>query len=274
MVKKANDAAKLASLFEAHGIPFDTPAFYNHPSFLAAERTNGAFLENYGAWVRARPRTSDYDKHVRKLAPLISQTVAREIARDGQLGTCVDATMMLSKMFEEEGIWCYGAKGALNIFNPALPDPTFFWMLDQTPVAGHVWLVAPPFEITDITLRTQPYQRGEAKLVPAWVIEEAPKPIVPKADEYVATSILQEVRRDLGSLPADIHFQLSPDLRRAAKAFPSWEVREGKTVLRYAAGGVTVSDSPSLHAIKSRTWNGMLAGEMYDRVVRPALAAA
>jgi hypothetical protein len=34
---------------------------------------------------------------------------------------------------------------------------------------------------------------------------------------------------------------------------------------------VTVSDGPSLHAIKSRRWNGKLAGELYDEIVKPAL---
>ncbi|WP_294314036.1 hypothetical protein [uncultured Sphingomonas sp.] len=47
----------------------------------------------------------------------------------------------------------------------------------------------------------------------------------------------------------------------------------GATTLRYAAGGVTVSDGPSLHAITSRRWNGLLAGKMFDRLVRPALRA-
>lgn len=268
------DQKTLARLFANRGIPTDAPAFYNHPAFLAAEREDGAFLEVYGAWVRARTRTNEYDAHVRRVVPLVAEVVGKEIACDGQLGVCVDASMMLTKMLEEEGVWCYGAKGALTILAPSLPDPTHFWMFDETPVAGHVWVVAPPFEIVDVTLQTQPYERGEAALLPSSVVTETAEPIFPTAEEYVATSILRREQARRGRLSRDIHLEISPDLARASKAFPSWQVRVETTTLRYAAGGVTVSDGPSLHAITSRRWNGLLAGEMFDQVVRPALRAA
>ena len=268
------DQKTLTRLFANRGIPTDAPAFYNHPAFLVAERADPAFLEVYGSWVRSRPRTQEYDAHVRRVVPVMADVVGREIARDGQLGVCVDASMMLTKMLEEEGVWCYGAKGALTILAPSLSDPTHFWMFDEIPVAGHVWVVAPPFEIVDVTLKTQPYQRGEAVLLPPSVVTEHAEPIVPTAEEYVAASILRREHARLGRLPSDIHFQMSPDLARAAEAFPSWQVQVGTATLRYAAGGVTVSDGPSLHAITSRRWNGRLAGELFDAVVRPALQAA
>jgi hypothetical protein len=267
------DLKTLTRLFASRGITTDTPAFYNDPAFLAAERSDGTFLELYGAWVRARRRSAEYDTHVRRVVPLIAEIVAAEIARDGQLGTCIDAAMMLTKMFEEVGIWCYGAKGALTILNPALKDSTHFWMFDQTPATGHVWVVAPPFEIVDITLRTQPYQRGEEAMVPQTVITETAERISPAASDFFADSVLLAQSRGIGRLPDDIHLKLSPDLARAVRAFPSWQVEVGKTTLRYAAGGVTVSDGPSLHAIRSRRWNGLLAGELFDRLVKPALDA-
>lgn len=267
------DLKTLTRLFANRGISTEQPAFYNAPPFVAAEAADGAFLETYGAWVRARPRSADYDAHVRKTVPLIANFVQAEIARDGQLGVCIDASMMLTKMFEAEGIWCYGAKGALTITNPSLPDPTHFWMFDVTNVAGHVWVVAPPFEIVDIALQTQPYQRGEAAMVPPTIITETGQRITPDANEYVATSILNMEARGRRSLPSDIHFRISPDLARATRAFPSWQVEYGDTILRYAAGGVTVSDAPSLHAIASRRWNGLHAGELFDQLVKPMLTA-
>jgi len=273
-MRTPTDQKTLARLFANRGIPTAAPAFYNNPAFLAAEQDDPAFLEVYGAWVRSRARTADYDAHVRRVVPLIADVVGREIARDGQLGVCVDASMMLTKMLEEEGVWCYGAKGALTILAPSLPEPTHFWMFDETPAAGHVWVVAPPFEIVDVTLKTQPYERGEAALLPDSVVTEHAELIVPSAEEYVAASILRRAHARRGLLPSDIHLQISPDLARATKAFPSWQVQVGTTTLRYAAGGVTVSDGPSLHAITSRRWNGMLAGELFDEVVRPALRAA
>lgn len=259
-------------LFTNRGIPSDAPAFYNYPAFLAAETKDSLFLELYAAWVRVRLRDAAYDEHVRRVVPRMAELIADEIARDGQLGVCIDASMMMTKMLEEEGVWCYAAKGALSIGAPALGEPTHFWMIDDEPVAGHVWVVAPPFEIVDVALQGQLYQRGEAALLPKTVALETAKRITPEAHEYVSVSVLEREFQRRGPLPTNIHFRLSPELAKPASYFPSWEVQCGGTTLRYASGGVTVSDGPSLHAIRSRTWNGLLAGELYDQVIRPALA--
>lgn len=148
-----SDLKVLARLFSNRNISTDQVAFYNSAEFLEAERADPSFLEFYGAWVRARPRDSGYDSHARKVVPRVAQIIADEIIRDGQLGVCIDASMMLTKMLEEEGVWCYAAKGALSISEPRLEDPTHFWMIDDEPAAGHVWVVAPPFEIVDVTLQ-------------------------------------------------------------------------------------------------------------------------
>ncbi len=76
----------------------DQIAFYNSPAFLAAEQSDPSFLEFYGAWVRSCPRDAAYDAHVRAIVPRMAEIVADESIRDGQLGVCIDASMMLSKM--------------------------------------------------------------------------------------------------------------------------------------------------------------------------------
>lgn len=266
------DAKTLARLFANRDISTDVPAFYNHTAFVAAETKDPSFLELYAAWVRLRPRDAAYDEHVRRVVPRMAELIANEIARDGQLGVCIDASMMMTKMLEEEGVWCYAAKGALSIAAPSLGEPTHFWTIDDEAVAGHVWVVAPPFEIIDVALQGQLYQRGEAALLPKTVVLEEAERITAEAHEYASVSVLEREFRRRGPLPTDIHFRLSPGLARPASYFPSWEVRYGDTTLRYACGGVTVSDGPTLHAIRSRKWNGLLAGELYDQIIRPALA--
>ena len=87
----------------------------------------------------------------------------------------------------------------------------------------------------------------------------------------MSTSVLERAFRQHGPLPRDYHLRAVPGLARPARIFPSWEVVKGPTTLRYASASITVSDGPSLHAIKSRRWNGKLAGELYDEVVRPSL---
>lgn len=263
----------LSRLFGERGIPTSEIAFYNHPAFLAAEQTDPAFLEFYGAWVRARQRDAAYDTRVRRVVPKIAEILADEIIDDGQLGVCIDASMMLTKMLEEEGIWCYAAKGSLTVSAPGLDEPTHFWIIDDEPAAGHVWVVAPPFEIVDIALKGQLWQRGEAALVPKTVVLETSRPVTPEPYDFMSTSVLARAFRQQGPLPRDFHLRAVPGLVRPAKFFPSWEVDIGETTLRYACAGITVSDGPSLYAIRSRRWNGKLAGELFDEVVRPALRA-
>lgn len=265
------DKKTLERVFENRNIPTGDIAFYNHPNFLAAEQSDPSFLELYGAWVRSCEFDDNYKSRVRELVPIIVQTVADEIKRDGQLGVCMDVSMMLTKVLEELGIWCYAVRGSLTISHPSLNDPTHFWMYDDEDVAGHVWVVAPPFEIIDATVRTQPYQRGETKFLPQTVVLETADRAHPEAKDFVSPSILTRQFMMSGPLPKDVHLKMFPDLKRVTEYFPSWDVCHDDTTLRYSAAGVTVSDGPSLHSITSRKWNGLLAGEMFDQVILPAI---
>src|SRR4051812_44414155 len=98
-----SDLKTLTRLFTNRGIPTDSIAFYNHPRFLETEQKDPTFLEFYGAWVRLRPRAAEYDEHVRRVVPRMAEIIANEIGRDRQMGVCIDAAMMLTKMLEEEG---------------------------------------------------------------------------------------------------------------------------------------------------------------------------
>lgn len=269
--KIPTDKKTLKRVFDNRRIPTEEIAFYNHPNFLAAEQSDPAFLELYGAWVRSRVLNDEYKFRVRELVPTVVQLVAEEIERDGQMGVCVDASMMLTKMLEELGIWCYAVKGSLTISHPSLVSPTYFWMYDTEDVAGHVWVVAPPFEIVDATIRAQPYQRDEVSFLPRTVVLETADRAVPEAKDFLAPSILSSQFVMSGPPPKDIHLKMFPDLKRVTDYFPSWDVLQGEATLRYSAAGVTVSDGPSLYAITSRRWNGMLAGEMFDQIILPAI---
>jgi hypothetical protein len=57
-----------------------------------------------------------------------------------------------------------------------------------------------------------------------------------------------------------------------ADFFPSYRVKFGTALVSYAVGGITVSEAPSIYEITNRRWNGRLAGELYDNIVRPKLS--
>jgi hypothetical protein len=128
------DRKKLARIFANRHVPTENVAFYNYPDFIAEEQKDAAFLELYGAWVRLRARDATYDAHVRRIVPLVVGILGAEIARDPQKGVCTDASMMLTKMLELVGIWCYAAKGALKIESAKLDCATHFYLYDDHPL--------------------------------------------------------------------------------------------------------------------------------------------
>src|SRR4051812_3576612 len=64
-------------------------------------------------------------------------------------------------------------------------------VIDDQPVPGHVWVVAPPFEIVDIALKTQPYDRGEAGFVPDLLCLENAKRITAGPEDYCSGRVLR-----------------------------------------------------------------------------------
>lgn len=268
------DRKTLTRLFAKRNIPTEEIAFYNDPHFGAAEQKDPTFLELYAAWVRLRPRDASYDRHVRRTIHRTIEVLAPEIARDPQKGVCIDASLMLAKMLELEGIWCYVARGALTIESSTLGSPTHFWAYDDEQVAGHAWVVAPPFEIIDVALGNQLFTHGEDRLVPQSIVVEQPLRVAPAATDYFSTNVLQRAYLEYGPLPKDIHLRIQPHLARIIEFFPSFEVPLERAKLRYAAAGVTMSDGKSVYTITSRRWNGKFPGELYDDIVRPALATS
>lgn len=273
MIDIPNDFDTLERLFADLGVPTSDIAFYNHPNFMAAEAENPSVLELYAAYVRLRPRDAAYDKHVRQTVPVVSQTLAEEILSDGQLGACVDASQMVNKILEELGIWSYSILGSLTIADPSLSNPTHFWMFDEKPLAGHVWVVAPPFEIIDVTLKAQPYERGEADLMPDVLTIESSKRIIPNSVDFFETGLLAIAHRTVGGTKETVHQRTHPGMMSAVDFFPSWLVKLNKTRMRYATGGISLSTAPDLEAITNRKWNGRYAAAVLRDVVRPALNA-
>ncbi|MGN6517599.1 MAG: hypothetical protein ACTHLR_17365 [Rhizomicrobium sp.] len=264
--KLTDDPKKLARFFVNKKIPTEKIAFYNHPNFRKAEEQNPNILEFYAAWVRARPQDEAYLAHVRKVVPKITNALYEQTHADPASGACIDASMALTKMFELEGVWCYAARGSLEIRSKALSSATHFWYIDVHPTAGHVWVVAPPFEIIDLTLQKQLYTGGEASILPKTVILEDADPITPAVEDYCSPEFLQS------SFGRSVHPEHDPRVAAALNAgdfFPSFEVGHEATKIRYALGGITASEADEISDIINRKWNGRSPAEIYKEFVSP-----
>lgn len=173
-----NQLEELVAEFQANSIPYDKPGFYDLDSFLKQEKRNPLYLSKYAEYVLKKEYQADYINYVRRAVPDLAAYLYGVLNRDGRKGACIDLSMAFSRMLDKLGIWNYCAKGALTItFDSALAiPPTHFqpWMAKDNPALdGHVWIVAPPYKIIDLTVKHQPYANDESKYVPNYVLTES-----------------------------------------------------------------------------------------------------
>lgn len=260
--------------FDARGVPTGRPGFYDDPTFIAAEKSNPALLFNYAGFVAGRPYSAEYLRRARREVPFIAELFFHEVKRMGRVGACVDASMILSRIMEREGIWNVCVKGALHILasRSSGGDSQSFWAFDNNSIGtGHAWLFAPPFEIVDTTVRLQPYANGFAALVPDTILSED----APKTGVTVEELISPELRRRLVAhrIP---HAAMLPAVDRNASrfttVFSSHQVRRGETEFRYHVTGMTAGDAP-LEKVTNMQFGSRSPVEMYTQVIQPELAS-
>jgi hypothetical protein len=147
------------SFFKRVGL---VPGCYDDPDFLKLEETNPGALEHYGEYVLLQQNNRE---------PI--QGIAEALATDARLSEiqfrCRQVSLTLMNMLEAAGIWCFTVKGSVRFeFADKAHRPKSIWAKDfvaEEHEAGHFWVVAPPFEIVDVTARAQGWDgRRRAKI--------------------------------------------------------------------------------------------------------------
>ena len=155
---------ELQRLFEARQIDYSQPGFYDDPGFMAEERRSPRFLEAYGEWVFCRERTSDYDHHVRDVLTRLAPIISARLDRHEWFGSCIAVTGMLTRMLDRLGVWNAVMKGSAAIY--AGDQSRHFAIVDEDEgegfQSGHFWLIAPPYQIVDLTLHHQRWRSGDS----------------------------------------------------------------------------------------------------------------
>ena len=161
---------QLTDLFHKHGIDCSKPGFCDDPNFLKLEQKDPRFLENYALYVQSKCYEADYLEKAERAIRICAEKLYDAISKDGRLGACVDASTMLSRMLDELGIWSYVTNSTVKTSFPKNTGikPIWFWVPHQGSgmAAAHSVVVAPPFEIVDLTLKMQPYESGVAQHIP------------------------------------------------------------------------------------------------------------
>src|ERR1700733_9318370 len=114
-LEKANACDELQKSFAADGVDTSQFGFYDTKAFLAKERTNPTYLENYARWVVARPRNTEYDERARRIVPRLTELVAHALESNKMQGSCVAASGMISRMLDRLEIWSFGVAGCLTL---------------------------------------------------------------------------------------------------------------------------------------------------------------
>jgi hypothetical protein len=258
---------ELERLFQTLRIDYSQPGFYDDSNFLAEERRRPSMLETYGEWVTCRERTAAYDGHVRgvlaKLAPIISS----RLDKHQWFGGCFAVTAMLTRMLDRLGVWNTVMKGAASVYVNG--DSRHFTTIDENQgkgyETGHSWIIAPPFDIVDLTLYHQWWQPVDSEFqafAPKIVLAESTEIVRPRAQDVIAPALLKT------GTDAEMYRRL-PDQRRFGAIFPPRRVLIGDLDIRYVASGMTAPQEP-LEGINTVGRAGVPALEIWREDVAPA----
>jgi hypothetical protein len=272
MVTPRDDIDALTQEFSKLEVPIGSPGFYDHPNFLEQEKRQSDFLELYASYVQKRYYEPDYLEYSKGVITKSAQILHQELVRDGRLGACIDASMVLSRILERKDVWNYLAKGALTMeFPPRSGIPKqFLWPIDKGEFqAAHTWLVAPPFLLVDIAIKLQPYKNNISDYLPEMVFAEVANQSRASEDElfspyargyYQAQGIMQ------GMLIAEV----IPWLNQFWSVFPPREIEFRNSRIKYIPTGISASDLP-LEEITSLVLSGRTGIQIYNDLIKPSL---
>lgn len=245
------------------------PGCYDEPEFLALEkRDSAAALEAYGRFVVERPVAVAEATRVRRVVGAFAQAVVAHASPDEIRGQCVNLSSALLKVLEAHGCWAFAMRGSVRIRFPRSSrlDTQYLRILDPANVPGlidgHAWVVCPPFEIIDLSLRVQRWRgaREQEQYVPAIIAAES--------------AVRVPFQPDLWAPPARPSVPGYPPPGRVVKSLWSWwpsrvvDFGNGADCT-FQTHGVTVPDSPLDDcALKI---GGASVGDFYRSVVLPDL---
>lgn len=258
--------------FKVNSIDFSYPDFYDQPNFTIVENTNTEYLVNYASFIEKSHCDSNYLHTTRKKIEVISKILFNELKIDGRKGACIDLSMVLSRILEKEAIWNYMVCGTLTIIYPKNSGikNTYFWDMDITNAkAGHVWVVAPPFKVIDITLKIQDYIERNDKFIPNYILAEKYLPATYNVEDICSPEILL-VARSRGIQQDDLIFTAHPERKIFYKEFPGSLIEIKKTKFKYIPSSITASDE-LFEQITTLNLNGRLGLDIYNDLIIPKL---
>lgn len=260
---------ELAQDFKARRIPFDSPGFCDHPSFLKVERSNPAYLNHYAAFIAKQNYEKKYLVRAKAVIDESATLLLEELVKNGRLGACVDISGILSRILEEERIWSCCIKGSLTITFPKISGiaTKYFWSVDHGNfTAGHAWLYAPPYSVVDIAVRQQPYVDKERDFIPKSILTAETKAV----DVDVQDIVSPTARAELVARGVPIHKHLdevAPYIPSIFRSFTPIEVSgmQGAN-LKYVPTAIHAPEK-KLSGITNMSFSGLSPWQFYKSYI-------
>ena len=272
MIKNSIKYEDLVTDFEKRKIPFDTPGFYDHPNFMQVEEKNASYLSNYAKFVHDRPREQSYNDFVKKMVPIVANTYHEKFMQHGGLKPDTDIAAMISKALEKMNIWNYVLKGSITLDFPAESgiDTRHFWSLDHDGfTTAHVWLVAPPFYVVDITLSLHSFSEAESNYIAAPVCAEANNIINPDIEDVISEGYCSHLQ-NINVPRSEYYAVISPQTEKFMNVFPSRQVTSDKLKIKYIPVSVSAPDVP-FEQMTAIRFDGQTAFDIYENDIKTQL---
>ncbi len=259
--------AELNDLFKQHGIDPSYPGFLDQPEFLRAEANDPDFLGNYGNYIKEREYSPEYLERARTIITNCCEFFCERIAADGKPGACINASTTISRFLEKQNIWNFVLKGGLTLrFRESLGiAPVSLAPINRTPgvSAGHVWVVAPPFRIVDVTVKYQRYRHGEECFLPRYVLEEDGRHVDSDVYDWVDPNLFHELTLQHGRVPDMTYVRaFDEDALERSQYYGAIEIDTSDVVLRFVGCAVGAIDG-SLEEMKNLCLSGDYPAELY-----------
>ena len=269
------DFEEIKREFDTLGICTDDVEFYNSKEFLAAEKNNPILLEAFAEFVVQKSYQEQYLERSRRIVPAVCEFLKNELILDGRLGACIDFAQTTGKIFEELNIWCVTMCGSLTVeLGSGLNKSVRHWAhVSEPPVgsnaAGHAWLVAPPFNVIDMTIGLQKNTTDIQQLLPNEIIEEKTK-YVEKVTLRDMLNVDLEMKLRLSGHPIPTIEELLdevPDYARVLKKFKPFSVCTENALLKYFPCAVNVLVE-RFDFVTTHCFSGQTASELLSKMQR------
>lgn len=220
------------------------PGFYNDKAFLKAEQREPELLDRYAEYVLARGQDADVD--VEGVVRTTCDFLFTALCRHGRLGACIDISTLVSEFLGRQRVWSFVATGGARVDFPKVHSPELrmspITAPDNPASTGHAWVVAPPFQVLDLTIFLQPYPPSVLSYVPhEYVAARGMGRIEPELEDLVDPEVEAEVRQAGGLRYLRTNH---PKIFARATRFGAYALDAEDVRVRWVATSVIANDKP------------------------------